>query len=257
MSDDKGTWWLLAALAALYLTLVTDWVGHCHFRILTQRVTFETWDLWDIWSAWFLDKKTKRLKRQKDKKAKRQKDKTTKNKDQKESLVLWRQGSFALLRCFVICHQIRHLKSMLFALFVQLSICKHDKWSFHKRHFQLSCLQAGTGYQKKLTWNQPCQSESGYSAEGPHCIEFLGPPSTIMIFTISLTRQLENCSKRIHNFQLSLVSPCPVSRHGTSVQNADTTVISVRTKPQHLYTLVLGLKVQLWHMWRRTGGGAA
>ena len=36
----------LAALAALYLTLVshsvTDSVTHRHFRILTQRVTFET-----------------------------------------------------------------------------------------------------------------------------------------------------------------------------------------------------------------------
>ena len=32
----------VAALAVLYLTLVSDWVGHCHFRILTQRVTFET-----------------------------------------------------------------------------------------------------------------------------------------------------------------------------------------------------------------------
>ena len=38
----------LAALAALYLTLVshsvTDSVTHRHFRISTQRVTFETWD---------------------------------------------------------------------------------------------------------------------------------------------------------------------------------------------------------------------
>ena len=32
----------LAALAALYLTLVSQWVGDCHFRIQTQRVTFET-----------------------------------------------------------------------------------------------------------------------------------------------------------------------------------------------------------------------
>ena len=48
-------------------------------------------------------KKTKRqkdnkTKRQKDKK--KQKDKKTKDKDQKESLLLRRQGSFALLRCF-------------------------------------------------------------------------------------------------------------------------------------------------------------
>ena len=32
----------LAALAALYLTLVSESVTGCHFRILTQRVTFET-----------------------------------------------------------------------------------------------------------------------------------------------------------------------------------------------------------------------
>ena len=39
----------LAALAALYLTLVSESVSQwlvtgCHFRILTQRVTFETLD---------------------------------------------------------------------------------------------------------------------------------------------------------------------------------------------------------------------
>ena len=51
------------------------------------------------------DKKTKRQKdrkteRQKDRKTKRQKYKKTKDEDQKESLILRRQGSFALLRCF-------------------------------------------------------------------------------------------------------------------------------------------------------------
>ena len=42
----------LAALAALYLTLVTESVSQsvsdCHFRISTQRVTFETSDPSDI-----------------------------------------------------------------------------------------------------------------------------------------------------------------------------------------------------------------
>ena len=41
-----AVYWFLAALAALYLTLVSqsvgEWVSDCHFRILTQRVTFET-----------------------------------------------------------------------------------------------------------------------------------------------------------------------------------------------------------------------
>ena len=32
----------LAALAALYLTLVSHSLSDCHFRVLTQRVTFET-----------------------------------------------------------------------------------------------------------------------------------------------------------------------------------------------------------------------
>ena len=52
----------------------------------------------------------KKMKRQKDKKAKRHRDKKTKrqkdkktaiqDKDQKETFILRRQGSFALLRCF-------------------------------------------------------------------------------------------------------------------------------------------------------------
>ena len=82
---------------------VSDWVGGCHFRILTQRVTFKTSDHSDILSAWCPDKKTKKAKRQKEKRTKRlkdKKDKKTKDKDQKENLILWRQGSFALLRCF-------------------------------------------------------------------------------------------------------------------------------------------------------------
>ena len=38
----------LTALAALYLTLVSESVRECYFRILTQRVTFETCDPSDI-----------------------------------------------------------------------------------------------------------------------------------------------------------------------------------------------------------------
>ena len=54
---------LLADLAALYLTLVSASLTHCHFRISAQRVTFETWDSSDIWSEWCLDKKKNREKR--------------------------------------------------------------------------------------------------------------------------------------------------------------------------------------------------
>ena len=82
------------ALAALYLTLVSGWLTHCHFRILTQRVTFVTWDPSDIWSECYTDEKRKR---QKDRKTKYKKGK--KDNDQKESLILWCSGSFALLRC--------------------------------------------------------------------------------------------------------------------------------------------------------------
>ena len=106
---------------------VSHWVSQCHFRILTQRVAFKTWNPSDIWSEWCLNKKNKRQKDKKDKKTKGQKIKKTKkktnlkvkftkrqkneigeksqnakrqkDKDQKESSILWRQGSFALLRC--------------------------------------------------------------------------------------------------------------------------------------------------------------
>ena len=70
---------------------VTHWLTDCHFRISTQSVTFETWDPSDIWSTWCLDKKTKRQKVKKDKK----------DKDQNENFILWRQGSFALMQCFL------------------------------------------------------------------------------------------------------------------------------------------------------------
>ena len=62
--------------------VVTHSLTDCHFRIWTQRVTFETQDFSDIWPVWCLDKKTKR---QKDKKTKRQKDeKMNRQKDKKK-----------------------------------------------------------------------------------------------------------------------------------------------------------------------------
>ena len=124
--------WFLAALAALCLTLVSHSLSDWHFWILTQRVTFEWFQ-----TKRQKDKKTKRQKdkRQKDKKTKKVKKtkrqkykkkkerqkykkkdkkdqgtkrqrekkvkkKKTKDKDQKMNLILQRQGSFALLRCF-------------------------------------------------------------------------------------------------------------------------------------------------------------
>ena len=44
----------LAALTALCLPLPL--VSDCHFRIWTQRMTFEPWDPSDIWSEWCQDK---------------------------------------------------------------------------------------------------------------------------------------------------------------------------------------------------------
>ena len=71
----KKTNQFLAALAALYPTLVSQSLSGCHFRISTQKVTFETWNPSDIWLEWYLDKKTIR---QNDKKTKTKKIKTKK-----------------------------------------------------------------------------------------------------------------------------------------------------------------------------------
>ena len=49
-----------AALAALYLTLVSQWV-----TATLEFKTFETWEPSDIWSAWYLDKMTKKDKKYK------------------------------------------------------------------------------------------------------------------------------------------------------------------------------------------------
>ena len=55
--------------------------------------------VWPLEISW--SDKDKRTKRQKDKKTKRQRDHQTKQlKDQKESLIVWCQGSFTLLRFF-------------------------------------------------------------------------------------------------------------------------------------------------------------
>ena len=78
---------LIFYLSALYLALVSQWLTHCLFWNLTQRVTFETWDPSVILSEWCLDRNTERQKdrnteRQKNKKAKRWK-KTQRHKDKK------------------------------------------------------------------------------------------------------------------------------------------------------------------------------
>ena len=96
------------------LVVVDAW----HFRIWTQRVTFETWDPSDIWSEWCLEKKTKgqkgkKTKSKKDKKTKGKKGKKTnrqKDKDQKGSFLLWRLSSFVLLLCLKNLQSFKLLK---------------------------------------------------------------------------------------------------------------------------------------------------
>ena len=84
-----------------------QWLGQwvaatLEFQHKEWLLRFETWQK-DKKTKRQKDKKTKRLKdkmtkRQKDKKAKLQNDKMKKRP--KKSLILWCQGSFALLRCF-------------------------------------------------------------------------------------------------------------------------------------------------------------
>ena len=120
------------------------WLTHRHFRILTQIVTFETWDPSDIWSEWRLTKRwkdkkdkntkiTKKAKLQKDKKAK-----TQKNKEQKENLILWGQGSFALLGCLIWDWGVLKMTSLLFLLMTEAQAdrkstnCYLHTWSYLK-----------------------------------------------------------------------------------------------------------------------------
>ena len=74
-----------AALAALYLTLVSQWV-----TATLEFKTFETWEPSDIWSAWYLDKMTKkRPKIQKDRGSKLQKKRQKNNMTKKAK---WQNG---------------------------------------------------------------------------------------------------------------------------------------------------------------------
>ena len=66
------------ALAVLYLSLVSEWVTEWVSATLEFWVTFETWDQENNDND----------------------NEDNDNKDKKESLLLGRQGSFALLRCF-------------------------------------------------------------------------------------------------------------------------------------------------------------
>ena len=98
----------LAALAALYLTLVSEWPPHKVW--LLRLETLQTFEQSDVWTKDKGTKKqtpkrefnivtTKRQKIQKDKKDKKDNN-GQKGKDQKEILILWCQGTFALLQCF-------------------------------------------------------------------------------------------------------------------------------------------------------------
>ena len=50
-------WARLISCPGSSIPTLCPWVSNRHFRILTQRVTFETWDPSDIWSGWWGEKK--------------------------------------------------------------------------------------------------------------------------------------------------------------------------------------------------------
>ena len=128
----------LAALVALYLTLVSEWVSEwvsATLELSTQRVTFETWDPSDIWSERCPDKKTKRQneKRQNYKTTKLQK-KWKKTKDKKK--ILWSQGSFALLQCFSTSLLCSGYPPWLWSLLVSGGKMDHTKYIFSENYNQ-------------------------------------------------------------------------------------------------------------------------
>ena len=73
-------WYFVFSCPGSSIPDLGQWVTHRHIRILTQRVTFETWDPADISvMSWQKDRKTKW---------------------QKESLILRRQGQFPTIAMF-------------------------------------------------------------------------------------------------------------------------------------------------------------
>ena len=62
-------------------------LSHCHFRISTQMVAFETWDPSHIWSEWCLDEKTERKKERQ----KEEKNDKKRQKRQREDKITIRQ----------------------------------------------------------------------------------------------------------------------------------------------------------------------
>ena len=93
---------------------LSQWVSQCHFRVWTHRVSFDPADPQTFGQSIMSKPKDKWQKGTKTKKTKRQG-----TKGQKESFILWCQGSYALLRCF------------LRAMFLCLNLCEGCVWGGH------------------------------------------------------------------------------------------------------------------------------
>ena len=81
-SDVKFTSMLVFSCPGSSVPDLGQWVSQCHFRISTQRVTFETWDSLDIWLEWCLHKNTKRRKKTRKKQKRQQQKKQKREKKQ-------------------------------------------------------------------------------------------------------------------------------------------------------------------------------
>ena len=90
---------MVVSFSRIYIVLARPYSRHIH---VTKRQDKNTTRQKDRKTK---RQKDKKIERKKDKKAKGQKGKKTKRqkgqKDQKKSLILWCQGTFILLRCFV------------------------------------------------------------------------------------------------------------------------------------------------------------
>ena len=108
--------WATHGVVFFYLWSVSHWVTAT--ANWTQQVTFETWDHSDVCSEWCMDKK--------------------RDKDQNESFILWCQGSFALLRCFIhksaLCRIVKNHPTLVL---VKTLACMYET---EVREFRFKCF---------------------------------------------------------------------------------------------------------------------
>ena len=116
----------------------------CHFRIWTQRVTFETLDPSDIWSEWCQYKKTKR---QKDKKTKGQKDQRTKRQKDKKAKIQKRVWYFDIRAVSHYCDVFWMKLKTLFPVHLPLVVWSvisfsppNSEWFYATTFMQCTCV---------------------------------------------------------------------------------------------------------------------